>query len=130
MLLLPTFFFSFNLNIVWYFVAVGKLLVFVVTPTNPLTLSRTRECVFDPCTWRSISMDENYFMLFGNLSDLLLCYFSMVHGVPATFVNIGHLVPYEMVARTHGDFEYMMASSNENILRVTGHLCGEFTGHR
>ena len=46
------------------------------------------------------------------------------------FVNIGHLVPYEMVARTHGDFEYMMASSNENILRVTGHLCGEFTGHR
>ena len=84
-------FFSFNLNIVWYFVAVGKLLVFVVTPTNPLTLSRTRECVFDPCTWRSISMDENYFMLFGNLSDLLLCYFSLVHGVPATYVPTLHI---------------------------------------
>ena len=24
----------------------------------------------------------------------------------------------------------MMTSSNWNILRVTGHLCGEFTGHR
>ena len=24
----------------------------------------------------------------------------------------------------------MMASSNGNIFRVTGHLCGEFTGHR
>ena len=24
----------------------------------------------------------------------------------------------------------MMTSSNGNILRVTGHLCGEFTGHR
>ena len=24
----------------------------------------------------------------------------------------------------------MMTSSNENIFRVTGHLCGEFTGHR
>ena len=24
----------------------------------------------------------------------------------------------------------MMTSSNENICRVTGHLCGEFTGHR
>ena len=24
----------------------------------------------------------------------------------------------------------MMASSNRNIFRVTGHLCGEFTGHR
>ena len=25
---------------------------------------------------------------------------------------------------------YMMTSSNENIFRVTGHLCGGFTGHR
>ena len=25
---------------------------------------------------------------------------------------------------------YMMASSNGNIFRVTGHLCGEFTGPR
>ena len=24
----------------------------------------------------------------------------------------------------------MMKSSNESIFRVTGHLCGEFTGHR
>ena len=24
----------------------------------------------------------------------------------------------------------MMTSSNGNIIRVTGHLCGEFTGHR
>ena len=24
----------------------------------------------------------------------------------------------------------MMTSSNENIFRATGHLCGEFTGHR
>ena len=27
-------------------------------------------------------------------------------------------------------FAYMMASSNGNIFRVTGPLCGEFTGHR
>ena len=25
---------------------------------------------------------------------------------------------------------YMMTSSNGNIFRITGHLCGEFTGHR
>ena len=25
---------------------------------------------------------------------------------------------------------FMITSSNENIVRVTGHLCGEFTGHR
>ena len=27
-------------------------------------------------------------------------------------------------------YDIMMASSNGNIFRVTGHLCGEFTGHR
>ena len=27
-------------------------------------------------------------------------------------------------------FHAMMTSSNGNIFRVTGHLCGEFTGHR
>ena len=26
--------------------------------------------------------------------------------------------------------QHMMTSSNGNITRVTGHLCGEFTGHR
>ena len=26
--------------------------------------------------------------------------------------------------------EFMMTSWNGNIFRVTGHLCGEFTGHR
>ena len=27
-------------------------------------------------------------------------------------------------------YDNMMTSSNVNIFRVTGHLCGEFTGHR
>ena len=27
-------------------------------------------------------------------------------------------------------YPIMMTSSNGNIFRVTGHLCGEFTGHR
>ena len=30
----------------------------------------------------------------------------------------------------HWSIIIMMSSSNENIFRVTGHLCGEFTGHR
>ena len=28
------------------------------------------------------------------------------------------------------DYRHMKTSSNGNIVRVTGHLCGEFTGHR
>ena len=39
------------------------------------------------------------------------------------------------LVRVHGFIIYcvllcMMTSSNGNIFRVTGHLCGEFTGHR
>ena len=30
----------------------------------------------------------------------------------------------------HGDRFHMMTSSNRNIFRVTGHLCGKFTSHR
>ena len=42
-----------------------------------------------------------------------------IYGVPAVF-------------RGMCDFwlEFMMTSSNGNIFRVTGHLCGEFTGNR
>ena len=29
-----------------------------------------------------------------------------------------------------GNGKFMMTSSNVNIFRATGHLCGEFTGHR
>ena len=38
-----------------------------------------------------------------------------------------HLNPYGLIIS--GDL-FMMTSSNGNIFRVTGHLCGEFTGHR
>ena len=31
---------------------------------------------------------------------------------------------------TYSETITMMTSSNKNIFRVTGHLCGEFTGHR
>ena len=34
------------------------------------------------------------------------------------------------VRRLKCGFYHIMTSSNENIFRVTDHLCGEFTGHR
>ena len=39
-------------------------------------------------------------------------------------VNIGNLALFELC------MIHMMTSSNGNIFRVTGHLCGEFTGPR
>ena len=40
-----------------------------------------------------------------------------------------HKYPRLGKTQTYAAF-YMMTSSNVTILRVTGHLCGEFTGHR
>ena len=39
---------------------------------------------------------------------------------------------YDEDSRTNSEMysKYMMTSSNGNIFRVTGPLCGEFTGHR
>ena len=39
------------------------------------------------------------------------------------------MVPHEM-SILHKCQAFMMTSSNGNISGVTGHLCGEFTGHR
>ena len=44
----------------------------------------------------------------------------MEHIVLVAITDIIKLTPYH----------FMMTSSNENIFRVTGHLCGEFTGLR
>ena len=41
--------------------------------------------------------------------------------------NLGEIV---VVDRAAYNGDCMMTSSNGNIFRVTGHLCGEFTGHR
>ena len=37
---------------------------------------------------------------------------------------------YYFVSPNHSKTQHMMTSSNGNIFRVTGHLCGEFTGPR
>ena len=53
-----------------------------------------------------------------------------VQAVTATVVD-HHTSNYEWKFINHRGSSYvMMTSSNENIFRVTGHLCGEFTGHR
>ena len=44
------------------------------------------------------------------------------------------MIPFDIVIRMIQVFDYlkwntMITSSNGNIFRVTGHLCGEFTGH-
>ena len=41
-------------------------------------------------------------------------------------VRLAHL----RAKANYNKHKHMMASSNGNIFRVTGHLCGEFTGHR
>ena len=40
------------------------------------------------------------------------------------------LLAYENISKKYWHRKYMMTSSNGNIFRVTGHLCGEFNGLR
>ena len=49
----------------------------------------------------------------------------------SVFDNNGSNLPNRRHSRDFGLFpHFIMTSSNGNIFRVTGHLCGEFTGHR
>ena len=76
-------------------------------------------------------------------------YWPMLWNLPlgnASFVNVGiQTYNYEQAVvhttnrqtmlfasppNLYGTGKSMMTSSNGNIFRVTGHLCGEFTGHR
>ena len=98
---LPTLlFFVLSLNRFWYFViyCAGKLLIVVVSSINRLI---GFENVYSTCVlgvW--YQSDENYHILFGKFSDLLLCYFFVIHGIPSTLVNIGNLIFYDRVACT------------------------------
>ena len=58
-------------------------------------------------------------MVKDDISNPPLINFYLLPLSPLRF--IGYLVTYDTVI--------MMASSNGTIFRVTGHLCGEFTGH-
>ena len=64
-----------------------------------------------------------------------ICLWNWKCAFNSTFPKYGFLwcILYLLLWSTtkeHIYFMFMMTSSNRNILRVTGHLCGEFTGHR
>ena len=50
--------------------------------------------------------------------------------VKQVYYGPGGLRPFYKVYIRRYMINSMMTSSNGNIFRVTGHLCGEFTGHR
>ena len=50
--------------------------------------------------------------------------------VPGVLSRDGELMAMQVGTRSATELELMMTSSNGNIFRVTGHLCGEFTGPR
>ena len=54
--------------------------------------------------------------------SLTICY--------SIYVFVGHIPYLKIAGRILQNHTPMMTSSNGNIFRVTGPLCGEFTGHR
>ena len=51
-------------------------------------------------------------------------------GICTRIVRGSSISTAAIVNSTRCQDSHMMTSSNGNIFRVTGHLCGEFTGHR
>ena len=64
----------------------------------------------------------NQFCLFFLFQNILKIWDLICHGM------INWVVTFSLQPCTVGARNYMMTSSNGNIFRVTGHLCGEFTG--
>ena len=58
----------------------------------------------------------------------IICTTILVSYLSAQSMKIGH--PQASFTDTRSSVEIMMTSANGNIFRVTGPLCGEFTGHR
>ena len=64
------------------------------------------------------------------LSDIhIYAIYSQINGLTMRSYD-AHLPWSNVLQLDERDFYHMMTSSNGNIFRVTGPLCGEFTGHR
>ena len=75
------------------------------------------------CDQNCVHVDADKCLAIKRLSDL---YFKIeihrVYAYPQLWLGVDGMYI--------ADFDSMMTSSNGNIFRVTGHLCGEFTGPR
>ena len=79
----------------------------------------------------SLNGNTNRNILSNKLFPVIFC--------PWVFVNCWHhgmnrhnwsFLAQDNLYISYTFYRYMMTSSNRNIFRVPGHLCGEFTGHR
>ena len=74
------------------------------------------------CHCRDSLIRRTIYLISYGQGFVVLCFVSVI----ALFLLI-HLIHLPTFFRVDS---LMMTSSNGNIYRVTGHLCGEFTGHR
>ena len=70
---------------------------------------------------------QKYFPWMSELSQSLLIFLEYT---PYVSTRLCCTLFGSLCAASHCLNHCMMASSNDSIFRITGHLCGEFTGHR
>ena len=92
----------------------------------------TRECIL-LISFVNHSQNEQLDLLFFSIiqawiNDYIHVKQWYVITYPCPSFNIGLVKP--SLRNNYTPQKYMMTSSNGNIFRVTGHLCGKFTGHR
>ena len=80
-------------------------------------------CIMKSCDWLEVDVLVNVdgILVFGKFS------WRIIQGSTNDYFNAR---PRSVVDRSQSRIHFMMTSSNGNIFRVTGPLCGEFTGNR
>ena len=99
---------------------------------TPVSSSLKRKCIFILASLKFALSDEMFIKMtfpFPWRRDNVMC--NLVTSVTRFYCNRAYWIPSRLSGhddRLHSTF--MMTSSNGNIFRVIGPLCGEFTGHR
>ena len=74
-------------------------------------------------TWQRSHLHHRVFVIIGGVTPPCLCHYWRGNGIVEEDSSTIDMTNWPRIL-------HMMTSSNGNIFRVTGHLCGEFTGDR
>ena len=100
-------------------------LVAYLAPSHYLNQPMLGSCQLD--SWQQISVKfESEFFIQENAFEIVVCQ-NGSHSIQGEMSKTCPCYPWEPFLES---FLQIMISSNENIFRVTGPLCGEFTGYQ
>ena len=129
-----------NSKLVWYRHLWNNIenVATIITRSHPprtTNMSTTNPCKTKQHAYALRPSDIMWRHITGSTFNQAMVYYLSTKPLPEPTLNCCPLTIKWNLRLTMQDsqglvFQDLMTSSNENILRVTGPLCGEFTGHR